>query len=112
MSDQEQYVIGFLTRCADEGLDTQGIQQRVKAAMGMLTPESLLTSGAIGAGVLGGLAGGVGYLGGRVAGNLTSDPLGAEEVKAKDLANTYRLLALRARQDRKLPAHPGQMNGH
>lgn len=101
MTRDEAYMIGFLTRCADEGLTPEETRQRVKAASGFLTAGNLATAGLGSAALLGGGALGVGYLGGHIAGSLASDPMGAEEVKAKDLANVYHLLALRAKQDRK-----------
>jgi hypothetical protein len=108
MTLEEAYAIGFLSRCADEGMAPGDVRQRVKAAFSLSALAKLGPLAALGGLAVGGTALGAGYGAGRLAGAVASDPLGAEEAKARDLINLYKVLRLKAQQQRQL--HTGEVS--
>jgi hypothetical protein len=109
------FKLGFLTRCAEEGLAGEELDMRVKQA-GQIK-EATLGQGAkdvitgaanlikdvgfYGLGVP--LAGGLlaGGLGGYSAAQLSAPPVNMDELKAEELAATYNAYANRIRSRRK-----------
>lgn len=105
---KEAFKLGFLSRCAEEGLTGQKLDARIKRAEAFSkTGWDLLPSEArFGAGLLAGLPIAAGALGGAGIGyglaKLQEPPLDEDEIKAKEIANTYRVFAERAKARRKL----------
>jgi hypothetical protein len=132
VSEKEAFRLGFLTRCAEEGLHGDALDGRIKAAAEMektaLTP--LLVGGALlgagglglsalggssvgqhfgnavsGAGALMGIAPAAGLLGGAALGygaaRITEPNVTDDDIKAQELADTYRIYANRMRANRK-----------
>lgn len=98
---QDAFKIGFLTRCAEEGLTGEALEARLalveKRAAG--AAEALATLGIglpIGAGLVGGGALGYG------AAKLTEPQISEEQIKAQELANTYRVYADRLKAKRRM----------
>lgn len=108
MTEQDAFKAGFLTRCAEERLTGDALQARIAAA-------ETLVKGASTEALTGALAGGTkmlaaaplllaaagGGLAGHVAGTLNQPDLDEEDIKARELAATYKALAARARTNRK-----------
>jgi hypothetical protein len=108
MTEQDAFKTGFLTRCAEERLTGDALQARIAAAEALVkgaSTEALtgaLTGGAqmlAAAPLLLATAGG--GLAGHVAGTLNQPDLDEEDIKARELAATYKALAARARTNRK-----------
>lgn len=113
-NDKEAFRLGFLTRCAEEGLTGEKLEARL-AAVSELTKEgsgnwSLLPneikSTATNAGLaMLGLPIGFGLLGGGALGygaaKLQEPALDEDEIKAREIANTYKVFAARAKARRK-----------
>lgn len=107
MDDAHLFKLGFLTRCAEEGLTGEDLAVRLarvaafaeKSAgpvgdiataggtlLGLPIAGSLLAGGALGYG----------------AAKLTAPKLDEDEMKNNELVNTYKVMAARARAKRKL----------
>lgn len=120
MSEKEAFRLGFLTRCAEEGLTGSALQARIKKAAdkraytqyilpglmgvgGLVMASRLfgpnLTGAAIGLPAAAGLAGGAAL--GYGAAKVTEPDISAEDIKAQELADTYRVYAAKARANRK-----------
>lgn len=109
MTEQDAFKAGFLTRCAEERLTGTELQARIDAAENLVVKSATtdaaintLTGGAkwlAGAPLL--LAAAGGGLAGHVAGTLNQPDLDEEDIKARELAATYKALAARARTNRK-----------
>ena len=108
MSDaaKDAFKIGFLTRCAEEGLTGEALGARLEAlekqsdgtSIAGLAGNAGLTLGVgvpIGLGLLGG--GVLGYGAARLAEPKLSD----DDIKAQELAHTYRVYADRLKARRK-----------
>lgn len=125
MTPQEQFRFGFLARCAEEGCSPQEIELRVKAATAPKTPWEFVWSMLSGIGgpagrfaatapVHAALAGaGIAGLGGAGTGYLLAKSrdtqIDPEEVKARELADTYRQYTRRLmqlEQQRRAPGVP------
>ena len=108
LTPNQMFKVGFLLRCADEGLSEEATAERVQAAQqfvghiekqgqlggvgkGMSLAKSLVLWSLIG----GGLAGGAG---GYAAGVLTDEPADPEEVKKQELIAAYQQHADQARR--------------
>lgn len=140
VSEKESFRLGFLTRCAEEGLTGDALDGRIKAAAEM--EKTALWPLVYGAGILGlggyamhragvggigkgidgavsgagtlmGLAPAAGLLGGAALGygaaRVTEPNVTDDDIKAQELADTYRIYAQRMRANRKArryrPAH-------
>lgn len=120
ITEQDAFKLGFLTRCAEEKLTGSALEQRIekvaalnKAAwgegllgsLGMAKlqgrlKDSLLAYGAalsipFGASILGGSALGYG------AGKMVEPTISDDEIKARELMDTYKLYADKAKSRRK-----------
>lgn len=103
MSDENKaaFKLGFLTRCAEEGLTGEKLAERLAGA-------EKIAEGGSGLGALAALYGvpvGLGLLGGGAAGwgaaKLMEPRLSDDEIKAQELAHTYKVYADRIRARRK-----------
>jgi hypothetical protein len=99
LSKREAFKVGFLLRCADEGLNEEQVNQRIeKLAFSILSPTT--------AGIL--LAAGIGLplaLGagaGHVAAKAQEQPIDVDTVKKQELIAEYKRLTDLARQQKKL----------
>lgn len=105
------FKLGFLARCAEEGLAGENLDMRVKQADGGvagllkgLWSGAETTAKGVGLGAVGipaalGLA--AGGLGGYTAAQLATPPINVDELKAEELAATYSAYANRIRSRRK-----------
>lgn len=124
MTTKEAIKVGFLARCADEGLDAAQAEQRAQALLDVIEKRAgaLGDAGKIvgGAGKFGlgglllGIIGtmGLGYGGGRLIGSMQHDPLGPEEVAAESVGQNYDQLADKIRRDtalRRAQAQKGRL---
>lgn len=109
MTEKEAFKAGFLARCAEEQLTGDALQERITSAESVVkaAADSPLPGMALGgakwlaaAPIL--AAVGVGGLAGHVAGNLNQPDLDEDDIKARELAATYKAMAARARTNRKL----------
>jgi len=120
LTENEAFRLGFLARCAEEKLTGAELSTRIKRADGGLSAADwLLPVGAGAAGlylasnapvagptlgpILGllpaaGLAGGAGL--GYMTAKMTEPDIEPEDIKAQELADTYRVYAHRARAQR------------
>lgn len=107
MSDAQLFKLGFLTRCAEEGL----IGEELTARLGRVAEFNEKTAGVVGdiataAGGIVGLPVAASLLGGGALGygaaKLTAPKLDEDEMKNQELINTYKVMAARARSRRKL----------
>lgn len=114
MSDsaKDAFKIGFLTRCAEEGLTGAALSARLEKAaqfdeksagvVADITNTGLTAAGIpLGAALLAG--GGLGY----GAAKLTAPKLDEDEMKNQELINTYKVMAARAKAQRKLRSYRG-----
>jgi hypothetical protein len=109
MSDENRdaFKLGFLTRCAEEGLTGEALEARLRltekdAVVGVADALGATALLPVGASLLGGGALGWG------AAKLMEPKLTEDEIKAQELANTYRVYADRLRAKRKLKSYrPG-----
>lgn len=109
MTEQDAFKAGFLSRCAEEGLTGESLRDRIDSAENLMkaaageSPFSAALSGTKMLAVAPLLAAaGAGGLAGHVAGTLNQPDLDEEDIKARELAATYKALAARARTNRKL----------
>jgi hypothetical protein len=98
---QDAFKIGFLTRCAEEGLTGEALETRLalveKRAAGAAEALAALGIGLpIGVGLVGGGALGHG------AAKFTEPQISDEQIKAQELANTYRVYADRLKAKRRM----------
>lgn len=103
------FKLGFLARCAEEGLAGESLDMRVKQAdwasvlhglwSGAETTAKGVGLGAVGIPAALGLA--AGGLGGYTAAQLATPPINVDELKAEELAATYSAYANRIRSRRK-----------
>lgn len=108
MTEKDAFKAGFLARCAEERLTGDALQARIDAAERLVktaTPDpfSAALSGTkmlAAAPLLAAAAGG--GLAGHVVGTLNQPDLDEDDIKARELAATYKALAARARTNRKL----------
>ncbi|NDD52612.1 hypothetical protein EBZ39_01820 [bacterium] len=93
VTSKEAFRIGFLTRCAEEGLTGDALQARIKQA-GIL--------GTIGqaAGLPAAVGLGTGAALGYGAAKLTEPDITEDDIKAQELADTYRVYANKMRAAR------------
>jgi hypothetical protein len=114
MSDaaKDAFKLGFLTRCAEEGLTGETLAARLARAAAFnekaagvvadIANAGLTAAGIpIGAALLGGGALGYG------AAKLTAPKLDEDEMKNQELIHTYKVMAARAKSQRKLRAYRG-----
>lgn len=99
VDNRTAFVRGFLHRCAEEGLTKEAVAARIDAAArfkqaAFADTVGNLTGTALGLPVLAGLLGGgaLGYAGAK----LTEPDVDLNEIRAKEIANTYRVYAQRA----------------
>ena len=106
----EAFRVGFLYKCADDGLTPDQIRQRVEVAASLVEKHAGLlgdlgsaasqlgtwgTAGAIAAPI------GVGAVGGYMAHKLQEDDLDEDDVKQQELIDEMRRWARRAHEQRK-----------
>jgi len=124
VTNKEAFRLGFLTRCAEEGLTGDALQTRIKQAFTAPTSYAVpalavlgglaLASGQGGSlGVIAGLPAAAGLAGGAALGygtaKMTEPDISADDIKAQELADTYRVYsrkleaARKARQYRRNP---------
>lgn len=111
-TEKDAFKLGFLSRCAEEGLTGGALEARIKQAETLvktsvwpfsdhLLPAEVRYS----AGLAAGLPVAAGLLGGGAIGyglaKMQEPPLDDDEIKAKEIATTYRVLAERAKARRK-----------
>jgi hypothetical protein len=104
VTEKEAFRLGFLSRCAEEGLTGEALQERIKqaadgwagAGTDALTAGALLT---VGLPAAAGLVGG-GLMGTGLA-KFTEPNISEDDVKAQELAQTYKVYADRLRAKRK-----------
>jgi hypothetical protein len=111
LTPSEAFQIGFLLRCADEGLDAVGVRTRVEKAASLIEKRALsLTEGALGLGGQGlntalglGIAApiGLGVLGGYLAHKGTEDNVNEEDIQKRELIAELHHWARRARESRR-----------
>lgn len=100
---KDAFKLGFLTRCAEERLTGEKIDER----LALLDKAANWLGSAANAGlaVTAGLPFGLGLLGGGALGmgtaHLTQPKLSDDEIKAQELAHTYRVYADRIKARRK-----------
>jgi hypothetical protein len=102
VTEKEAFRLGFLSRCAEEGLTGEALQERIKQSG--LAADALNSGGALMFGVpaaAGMIAGG---LAGTGLAKFTEPNISEEDVKAQELAQTYKVYADRLRAKRKFYA--------
>lgn len=109
LTPREAFRIGFLMRCADEGLDAAGTQHRIEKAAALVEKQAGPLSALSGlAGHAGGLALAaplaLGAGGGLLASSLTSDSIDEDDVRQQELIAELKHWARRAREQRKMRA--------
>lgn len=99
ISEKDAFKLGFLARCAEEQLVGPALDARIKRAAEKQsgTLKDILSGLATGVGVAGaaGLAGGAGI--GYGLAHATTPRISDDEIRAQELAQTYRIYADRAR---------------
>lgn len=99
LNEKEAFRLGFLARCAEEGLTGEQLQSRIKLAgdkqAGVGTWLGYLLGSAPAVGLAGGAALGYG------AAKMMAPDVDEEDIKAKELAETYKIYEQRARAKRK-----------
>lgn len=118
---KEAFRLGFLARCAEEGLTGEHLNTRIKSAaekqswlpllLGLGAAGAYgLASGGIagvlnGAGTVAGLVPAGGLLGGAALGygaaKMTEPNITDEDIKSQELADTYRIYAEKAKANRR-----------
>lgn len=116
VTNKEAFRLGFLTRCAEEGLTGEELRGRIKQAFMVPTGYAVpalavlgglaLASGQGGSlGTIAGLPSAVGLAGGAALGygaaKLTEPDISADDIKAQELADTYRVYARKMEAARK-----------
>lgn len=107
MDDARLFKLGFLTRCAEEGLTGDALAARL-ARVGAFNEKAAGVVGDIA--TAGGTMAGIPIAGSLLAGGalgygaakLTAPKLDEDEMKNQELVNTYKVMAARARARRKL----------
>lgn len=112
VTEKEAFKMGFLYRCAEEGLAGENLHGRIKAADTFVKAAAggmdLSNIGNAFSGLKSmaifplALAAGTGGLLGHAAGKLTEPDVDVEDIKAKELEAAYKAYAARARTNRKL----------
>lgn len=116
VTNKEAFRLGFLTRCAEEGLTGEELHGRIKQAIALPTSYAVpalavlgglaLASGQGGSlGTIAGLPSAVGLAGGAALGygaaKMTEPDISADDIKAQELADTYRIYAKKMEAARK-----------
>ena len=108
LTNKEAFRLGFLARCAEEGLTGADLDTRIKKAwFGPLAATAALGTGAAVASAahqslptLIGLPAALGLVGGGLAGHtiakVTEPDVDEDDIKAQELADTYKIYAQRA----------------
>lgn len=107
MDNAHAFKLGFLTRCAEEGLTGEALAARLarvaefnEKAAGVVGDVATAAGGLAGVPIAASLLGG-GALGWGAA-KLTAPKLDEDEMKNQELINTYKVMAARAHARRKL----------
>lgn len=114
VTEKEAFRLGFLARCSEEGLVGEQLEERVKQAwlpVGWAVPAIAglgglaLLSGNLGAaGTIVGLPAAVGLGTGAALGygaaKVTEPPISDEDIKAQEIADTYKVYANKMRAAR------------
>ena len=104
-TDKEAFRLGFLARCAEEGLTGEKLAARIKQAGEVTDSIGYMLGVPVAAGLLGGGAIGYGLA------KAHEPPLDEDEIKAQEIANTYRVFAERAKARRKLRQYRPAQSG-
>ena len=109
---KEAFTLGFLTRCAEEGLTGDSLTARLsqaehfnEKAAGVVADVANAGLGVAGLPIAASLLGG-GALGWGAA-KMTAPKLDEDEMKNQELINTYKVMAARAKAQKKLRAYRG-----
>lgn len=113
LTEKEAFRLGFLTRCAEEGLVGEDLRARLKQASAADYVLPAVTGGLglylasriPGVGPLVGLVPAAGLMAGSALGygaaKMTEPDVSSDDIKAQELADTYRIYAQRARANRR-----------
>ena len=124
VTSKEAFRLGFLSRCAEEGLTGPALQERIKQAgfpIGWAVPAvaglgglALLTGNPGTAGAMVGLPAAVGLGTGAALGygaaKVTEPDISSDDIKAQELADTYRVYANKARAARRAAKYRRSVN--
>lgn len=117
LTPREAFKIGFMLRCAEEGLDPAQVQDRIQKAAAVLLEKQALLGGLISSddvrSGLGGLANlgigaamtvpiGIGLLGGYLANRAREADVDEEDVRNRELIDELRHWTRRARERAKV----------
>lgn len=98
-TNKEAFRMGFLARCAEEGLTGEQLQSRIKSAADKQAGIGTWL------GYIAGLPPAIGLAGGAALGygaaKLTAPDVDEDDIKAKELEETYKIYEQRARAKRK-----------
>lgn len=95
-TNKNAFKLGFLTRCAEEGLTGEKLAERLKQAGALTDGLGFMVGIPVGLGLAGGGAIGYGLA------KAHEPELDENDIKAQEIANTYRVFAERAKARRKL----------
>ena len=107
MTTKQAFCIGFLARCAEQGLTPRGVANKIQKAASLLSKKGGITDAlsnvlrlgtALGIAVPVGIGGGAGYL----LGKMQESPVDKESFQKKELLREYQRLARVAKQQTKL----------
>ena len=102
LTPQEAFRVGFLLKCADDGLSGNQVCERIAKTAGMFDSAMSGLGGTanMGMAALAALPIGAGAIGGYLANKATEDSLDEEDVKKRELIDELKHWARRAREQR------------
>lgn len=109
MSPKEAFKVGFMLRCADEGLAPGDVEDRIQKAAGLMQKQGIFDNalghigGALGTAGMMGLAAPIalGGLGGYFLNKTREANVDEEDVRTRELISELRTLAHRAKTQQK-----------
>lgn len=109
LTPREAFKVGFMLRCANEGLDPENTQQRIKEVSTHLEKQALfeglgqigskLTNVGLGLGI--GVPVGLGALGGYMLHRAREADVDAEDVRTREMINELKHWTRRAKEKQK-----------
>lgn len=99
LNEKEAFRLGFLTRCAEEGLTGEQLQSRIQAVGEKQASWGSFFGTLLGLPAAAGLAGGAAL--GYGAAKMMAPNVDEDDIKAKELEETYKIYEQRARAKRK-----------